>query len=72
MGSVHSVGELTRWIRNLIAGDPILRSVMVRGEITNFNTYRSGHAYFTLKDKDASLSLDKGIYIINGKKVLIK
>ena len=53
MGSVHSVGELTRWIRNLIAGDPILRSVMVRGEISNFNTYRSGHAYFTLKDKDA-------------------
>lgn len=67
MGSVHSVGEVTRWIRNLIAGDPILRSVMVRGEISNFNTYRSGHAYFTLKDKDACLKCvmfswkDKGL-----------
>ena len=55
MGSVHSVGEVTKWIRNLIAGDPILRNVMVRGEISNFSTYRSGHAYFTLKDKDACL-----------------
>ena len=55
MGTVHSVGEVTKWIRNLIAGDPILRNIMVRGEISNFNAYRSGHAYFTLKDKDACL-----------------
>ncbi len=55
MGSVHSVGEVTKWIRNLIAGDPILQNVMVRGEISNFSTYRSGHAYFTLKDADACL-----------------
>ena len=67
MGSVHSVGEVTKWIRNLIAGDPILQNVMVRGEISNFNSYRSGHAYFTLKDKDACLKCvmfswkDKGI-----------
>lgn len=32
----------------------------------------AGKKVATLKDKDASLSLDKGIYIINGKKVLIK
>ncbi|MBR5910100.1 MAG: exodeoxyribonuclease VII large subunit, partial [Schwartzia sp.] len=55
MGTVHSVGEVTKWIRNLISGDPILRNIMVRGEISNFNAYRSGHAYFTLKDKDACL-----------------
>ena len=67
MGAVHSVGEVTKWIRNLIAGDPILRNVMVRGEISNFNAYRSGHAYFTLKDKDACLKCvmfswrDKGL-----------
>ena len=67
MGTVHSVGEVTKWIRNLIAGDPILRNIMVRGEISNFNAYRSGHAYFTLKDKDACLKCvmfswrDKGL-----------
>ena len=67
MGTVHSVGEVTKWIRNLLAGDPILRNIMVRGEISNFNAYRSGHAYFTLKDKDACLKCvmfswrDKGL-----------
>ena len=67
MGTVHSVGELTKWIRNLVAGDPMLKSVMVRGEISNFNAYRSGHAYFTLKDRDACLKCvmfswkDKGL-----------
>ncbi len=67
MGTVHSVSELTKWIRNLIAGDPVLRNVLVRGEISNFNAYRSGHAYFTLKDRDACLKCvmfswkDKGL-----------
>ena len=50
MGAVHSVGEVTKWIRNLVAGDPILRNILVRGEISNFSAYKSGHAYFTLKD----------------------
>lgn len=67
MGAVHSVGEVTKWIRNLVAGDPILRNILVRGEISNFSAYKSGHAYFTLKDKDACLKCvmfswkDKGL-----------
>ena len=78
MRSVHSVGELTKWIRNLVAGDPVLRNVFVRGEISNFSAYRSGHAYFTLKDRDACLKCvmfswkDKGIRFVpeNGMQVV--
>ena len=51
----HSVGELTRRVRQLLEGDPILADVWVAGEISNVSNPRSGHLYFTLKDSDASL-----------------
>ncbi|MFA6848915.1 MAG: exodeoxyribonuclease VII large subunit [Selenomonadaceae bacterium] len=52
---VHSVSEITKYIKQLINSDSILKKVMVCGEISNFKQYASGHCYFTLKDADASL-----------------
>ena len=48
---VLTVSELTARIKRLIEGEPWLQSVFVRGEISNFKLYPSGHAYFTLKDR---------------------
>ncbi len=48
-----SVGELNEYVRKKLAGDPMLRSVRVKGEISGFKRHVSGHLYFTLKD-DAS------------------
>ncbi|MHB8927164.1 MAG: exodeoxyribonuclease VII large subunit [Bacillota bacterium] len=48
---VLTVSELTARIKRLIEGEPWLQSVLVRGEISNFKLYPSGHAYFTLKDR---------------------
>ncbi|HEY3313867.1 MAG TPA: exodeoxyribonuclease VII large subunit [Bacillota bacterium] len=48
---VLTVRDLTSRIKSLIEGAPWLRSVLVRGEVSNFKLYPSGHAYFTLKDR---------------------
>ena len=46
-----SVSQLTDYIRNLINSDSRLKQVYVRGEISNFKRYSSGHCYFSLKDE---------------------
>ena len=49
-----SVSELNEYIRMLLDGNPLLGSVLVRGEISNFtNHYKTGHFYFSLKDEGA-------------------
>jgi exodeoxyribonuclease VII large subunit len=50
-----SVSDLTRYLRQLLESDEILRDVWVQGEISNLSQPASGHIYFTLKDSGASL-----------------
>lgn len=45
-----SVTQLNEYLKMVIEGDRVLSNVFVRGEISNFKLYSSGHAYFTLKD----------------------
>ncbi|MBR2716962.1 MAG: exodeoxyribonuclease VII large subunit [Oscillospiraceae bacterium] len=52
---VWSVGELTKQIRDLLEGEPFLQRVFVRGELSNYKVYPSGHHYFTVKDEEATL-----------------
>lgn len=49
---VLSVSQLNRYVKTLLEGDDVLRSVSVRGEISNFSQPKSGHLYFSLKDGD--------------------
>ena len=54
--SAITVSQLNYYVRALIDSDEILRSVLVKGEISDFSLYRkSGHMYFTLKDGQASV-----------------
>ena len=46
-----SVTELNEYVRRKLAGDPVLRAVTVRGEVSGFKRYTSGHCYFALKDE---------------------
>ena len=48
-----SVGQLNEYVRKKLAGDPMLRSVRVKGEISGFKRHISGHLYFTLKDESS-------------------
>lgn len=53
--TVWTVGELTRYIRELFELDYRLKDVEVSGEISNFTRAASGHLYFTLKDGAAQI-----------------
>lgn len=48
-----SVTELNEYARKMMAGDPLLRSVEVTGEISGYKHHYSGHRYFALKDENA-------------------
>ena len=51
--SALSVSELNEYARRLLAGDPLLRALKVKGEITGFKRHYSGHLYFSIKDEAA-------------------
>jgi len=52
---VLSITQLNEYIRTKLDNDPLLGGIAVRGEISNYKVYPSGHHYFTLKDEGASL-----------------
>jgi len=53
--SVFSVTQLSHYLKELLETDEILQDVWVRGEISGYRMYPSGHCYFTLKDAEAQL-----------------
>ena len=52
---VLSIGQINEYIRSKMDADALLNAVAVRGEISNYKMYPSGHHYFTLKDETAAL-----------------
>lgn len=52
---IFEVTELNGRIKMLIDADPLLSGVFVRGELSNYKVYPSGHHYFTMKDRDGAL-----------------
>ena len=56
MAEVFTVSQVNRYIRDLLRRDAMLRSLTVKGEVSNCTYHPSGHIYFTLKDKDGQLS----------------
>ncbi len=53
--NVLSILQLNEYIRGRMDSDPLLTQVAVRGEISNYKLYPSGHHYFTLKDESSAL-----------------
>ena len=53
---ILTVSELTGYIKALLDRDEVLQQAVVRGEISNFTSHRSGHLYFSLKDEASQLS----------------
>ena len=50
-----SITQLNEYIRAQLDADTLLNNVAVRGEISNYKMYPSGHHYFTLKDESSAL-----------------
>ncbi len=51
-----TVSELTFYLKSLLDSDDALRSVVVRGELSNVKKASNGALYFTMKDEKATLS----------------
>ena len=52
---VLTITQLNEYIRSRMDADPLLTQVAVKGEISNYKLYPSGHHYFTLKDESSAL-----------------
>ncbi len=50
-----TVSQLNAYINKKLKFDLKLKNIYVKGEISNFKTYPSGHSYFTLKDKNSQI-----------------
>lgn len=50
---VFSVTEVNLYIRQMLEKDSLLSHIYIKGEISNFKIHTSGHAYFSLKDKQS-------------------
>lgn len=53
--NVLTPSQVGQYIKNFMDRDRLLSGLMVRGELSNYKMYPSGHHYFTLKDGDGAL-----------------
>ena len=52
---VLSITQINEYIRVMMDQDTLLTRLAVKGEISNYKVYPSGHHYFTLKDEGGAL-----------------
>lgn len=52
---ILSVSSVNEYVRRLVDGDALLSGLCVRGELSGYKVYPSGHHYFTLKDESCAL-----------------
>ena len=52
---VYTVTQVNTYIKSILDGDRSLSGIYIRGEISNYKKYPSGHHYFTLKDQTGAL-----------------
>ncbi|MDD2432087.1 MAG: exodeoxyribonuclease VII large subunit [Clostridia bacterium] len=52
---IYSISELSSFIKRIMDNHPVLSSLWVKGEITNFKHHSSGHLYFSLKDEKSNV-----------------
>lgn len=53
--TILTISQINEYLRGKFESDTLLNQVAVKGEISNYKVYPSGHHYFTLKDQGASL-----------------
>ena len=55
MSNVYTVSQVNQYIKTLLDRDRALAALYVRGEISNYKAYPSGHHYFSLKDGEGAI-----------------
>lgn len=52
---IYTVTQINTYIKSVLDGDRNLSRLYIRGEISNYKRYPSGHHYFSLKDEQGAL-----------------
>ena len=52
---VYSVSSVNQYIKDVLDRDELLTGLLIRGEISNYKKYPSGHHYFSLKDAQSTI-----------------
>lgn len=52
---ILEVGQVNAYIKEMLDSDALLNGLCIRGELSNYKKYPSGHHYFTMKDREATL-----------------
>ena len=52
---VYSVSEVNQYLKHILDSVPVLNGICIRGELSNYKVYPSGHHYFTLKDGESAI-----------------
>ena len=55
MSHIYTVSQVNQYIKTLLDRDRELTALYVRGEISNYKAYPSGHHYFSLKDGEGAI-----------------
>lgn len=55
ISQIYEVTQINEYLKGKFDGDPFLSGLLIRGELSNYKIYPSGHHYFTLKDSGAAL-----------------
>ena len=53
---IYTVSGITKYIKQILNSDEVLRNLYLSGEISNFYHHNSGHMYFTIKDDSAAIN----------------
>lgn len=53
--TVFTVSQVNQYLKAKLDGDRLLSAIAVRGELSNYKRYPSGHHYFSLKDGEGAL-----------------
>lgn len=52
---ILEVSQVNQYIKEMMEADGLLNGLCIRGELSNYKKYPSGHHYFTLKDGQCAL-----------------
>ena len=53
--TIHTVGQINSYLQTMMDSDELLSGLFIRGEISNYKLYPSGHHYFSLKDETGAI-----------------
>ena len=65
-----TVTAITKYLKYKLDSDEHLRTVFLKGEISNFKAHTTGHLYFSLKDETSKINAI--MFNMNAKKINFK